>query len=188
MADSLRGQFLLAGRNLHDPNFLKTVVLIVEHGEDGAMGVVVNRPSGVTVADALKKHFDLPETGEMVYIGGPVERNALFILHNAADVDESETAVIDGIFVGSSPETFEAIVRRAADGDDEIKFRVYFGCAGWGPSQLEGEMSRADWMVCPATPESVFYADPYELWDTLVAEWDKAHSPLPGVPGDFRLN
>jgi putative transcriptional regulator len=188
MSDSLRGQFLIAGRNLHDPNFLKTVVLIVEHGEGGAMGVVVNRPSGITVSDALKKHFSLPETGEMVYIGGPVERNSLFILHNAADIDESETPVIDGIFVGSSPETFENIVRRAADGDEDIKFRVYFGCAGWGPTQLEGEMARADWMLCTATNDFVFHADPYELWDRLVSNWDKSHPPVPGLKGDHRLN
>ena len=80
MPDSLRGQFLIAGKNLRDPNFYQSVVLIVEHGDGGAMGVVVNRPSGVTVTQALQKHFELPETGEMVYVGGPVERNALWIV------------------------------------------------------------------------------------------------------------
>src|SRR5665213_209356 len=110
MPDTLRGQFLIAGRNLRDPNFFQSVVLIVEHGEGGAMGGVVNRPSGVTVTQALQKHFELPETGEMVYVGGPVERNALFILHNADDLDNSEASVLDGLFVGSSPDTFENIV------------------------------------------------------------------------------
>lgn len=188
MADSLRGQFLIAGKNLRDTNFFKSVVLIVEHGDGGAMGVVVNRPSGVTVSQALKKHFDLPETGEMVYVGGPVERNSLFILHSAGDLDGSETPVIDGLFVGSSPETFEDVVRRAAEGDDDMQFRIYFGCAGWAPEQLEGELSRSDWLVCDASREFVFHSDPYQVWDLLVADWNKSHPPLPGARGDHRFN
>jgi len=188
MPDTLRGQFLIAGRNLRDPNFFKTVVLIVEHGEGGAMGVVVNRPSGVTVTQALQKHFELPETGDMVYVGGPVERNALFILHNSAELDGGETPVLDGLYVGSSPDTFENIVRQAAEGDSDLKFRVYFGCAGWGPEQLEGELARHDWLLTPASLESVFHPEPYDIWDRLVREWNEAHPPLPGVQGNHELN
>src|SRR5260370_14389853 len=124
MPDSLRGQFLIAGKNLRDPNFYQSVVLIVEHGDGGTMGVVVNRPSGVTVTQALQKHFELPETGEMVYVGGPVERNALFILHNADDLDSSETPVLDDLFMGSSPDTFVDIVRRASEGNSALQFPV----------------------------------------------------------------
>ena len=188
MSDSLRGQFLIAGKNLRDPNFYQSVVLIVEHGDGGAMGVAVNRPSGVTVAQALKNHFELPDSGEMVYVGGPVERNALFILHNATDLDSSETPVLDGVFVGSSPETFENIIKRAAGGDDELKFRVYFGCAGWAPDQLEGEMARNDWLVHPATIERVFDPNPYEVWQAMVAEYHRANPLLPGLAGDPGLN
>jgi putative transcriptional regulator len=188
MADSLRGHFLIAGRNLRDTNFFRSVVLIVEHSEGGAMGVVINHPSGVTVSSALKKHFDLPETGDMVYVGGPVERNSLFILHNAGDLEASESPVIDGIFVGSSPESFEDIVQRAAAGDDGMQFRVYFGCAGWAPEQLEGELSRSDWLVCEASRDFVFHPDPYQVWDLLIADWNKTHPPLPGAEGDHRLN
>lgn len=188
MADSLRGQFLIAGRNLRDPNFFKSVVLIVEHGEGGAMGVIINRPSGVSVAEALKKHFELPDTGEMVYVGGPVERNALFILHNAGDLEGSDAPVIEGLFVGNSPETFESVVRRVSAGEDETRFRVYFGCAGWAAEQLEGELARNDWLVFPATREIVFHDDPYAVWELLVADWNKAHPPLPGAFGDHRLN
>src|SRR5262249_57618642 len=103
MADSLRGRFLIAGKNLRDPNFYQSVVLIVEHGSGGAMGVVVNRPSGVTVAEALKNHFELPETGEMVYVGGPVGRNDLFILHNPEDLAAAPTPVLHTLFSGINP-------------------------------------------------------------------------------------
>jgi putative transcriptional regulator len=188
MSESLRGQFLIAGRNLRDPNFYKTVVLIVEHAEGGAMGVVVNRPSGVTISSALKKHFALPETGEMVYFGGPVERNALFVLHNLADLDEADFPVVPGLFVGNSPEAFEGIVRRASAGDEALRFRIYFGCAGWGADQLEGELARNDWLVYPGNAETVFDANPYEVWERLVAEQRSIRSLLPGFNGDPGTN
>jgi putative transcriptional regulator len=188
MADSLRGQFLIAGKNLRDPIFFQSVVLIVEHGEGGTMGVVINRPSGVTVAEALKNHFELDENGAMVYVGGPVERNALFILHNAGDLDTSEKPVLDGLFVGSSPETFENIVSRAAEGNDDLKFRVYFGCAGWSPDQLEGELARNDWLVCPAELKYVFHPEPYDVWKLMLGEYARANPILPNVGGDPELN
>jgi putative transcriptional regulator len=188
MPDSLRGQFLIAGKSLRDPNFFQSVVLIVEHGEGGAMGVVVNRPSGVTVAQALKNHFELPESGEMVYVGGPVERNALFILHNASDLDGSETPILDGVFVGSSPDTFESIVKRSVEGSDELRFRVYFGCAGWAPDQLEGELARNDWLVFPGTVDYVFHPDPYSVWEQVVAAYNRANPLLPGITGNPGLN
>ena len=188
MSDSLRGRFLIAGKNLRDPNFYQSVVLLVEHGEGGAMGVVVNRPSGVTVAQALKNHFELPDTEEMVYVGGPVERNALFILHNAADLDGSETPLLSGVFVGSSPEMFETIVKRSAEGDERLKFRVYFGCAGWAPDQLEGELARNDWLVHPGALNYVFHPQPYDVWNLLFAEYHRENPLLPGVVGDPGMN
>jgi putative transcriptional regulator len=188
MSDSLRGRFLIAGKNLRDPNFYQSVVLIVEHGDGGAMGVVVNRPSGVTVAQALKNHFELPDSSEMVYVGGPVERNALFILHNAAELNNAESPVLDGVFVGSSPEVFENVVKRAAEGDDELKFRVYFGCAGWAPDQLEGELTRNDWLVHPAAMGYVFHPDPYDVWNLMLTEYQRANPLLPGLNGDPGLN
>jgi putative transcriptional regulator len=188
MPDSLRGRFLIAGKNLRDPNFYQSVVLIVEHGDGGAMGVVVNRPSEVTVAQALKNHFELPESEEMVYVGGPVERNALFILHNVEDLENSETPILDGVFVGSNPETFENIVRRSAEGDEELKFRVYFGCAGWAPDQLEGELARNDWLVHPAAIGYVFHPQPYDVWNLVVTEYNRENPLLPGIVGDPALN
>jgi putative transcriptional regulator len=188
MSETLRGQLLIAGRSLRDPNFYQTVVLIVGHGAEGAMGVVVNRPSGLTVAQALEKHFELPETGEMVHVGGPVERNALFVLHNAADLGGDETPIIDGLYVGNSPETFEQVVERASAPESELKFRVYFGCAGWAPDQLEGELGRNDWLVLPATTDYVFHPEPYAVWDLALAEYRKSNPLVRGMDGRPDLN
>jgi putative transcriptional regulator len=188
MADSLRGHFLIAGRGMRDPNFFQTVVLIVGHGSEGAMGVVVNRPSGLTVAEALSKHFELPETGAMVHVGGPVEHNALFILHNAADLDGGESPVIDGLYVGNSPETFENIITRAAENASDLRYRVYFGCAGWAADQLEGELGRNDWHVMPASVDYVFHPEPYTVWELALNEFRRENPLVRGAPLRPELN
>ncbi len=188
MTQSLRGQFLIAGKRLRDPNFLRTVVLMVEHGKEGAMGLIVNRPSSVTVAHALSEHFKLPETDDLVYVGGPVEPSALFILHNAPEMDHTETPIIPGLFVGSSAEVFESIVRSAAEGKDRLKFRIYSGCAGWSPGQLEGELSRGDWYLHDANCECLFTDDPYQVWERMLHKVYEANRILPQHPANPEWN
>jgi putative transcriptional regulator len=188
MPQTLRGHFLIAGKQLRDPNFFKTVVLMVEHSDEGAMGLVVNRPSSVTVAHALSEHFKLPETDDQVYVGGPVEPSALFILHDAADLDEDERPVIPGLFVGSSATAFETVVRSSAAGDSDIHFRIYSGCAGWGPNQLEGELSRGDWYHHPAESSLLFHDDPYQVWDLLMQKLHETNRILPSHPANPEWN
>jgi putative transcriptional regulator len=179
MSDTLRGQFLIAGCKLRDTNFFKTAVLVIEHGKDGAMGLVVNRPSSVTVSNALAGHFDLPETGELVYIGGPVEPAALFILHSAPEHDPEDPSVLPGLYVASSAEVFSHVVQANCNGGGDAHYRVFSGCAGWGPNQLESELARGDWFIHPARPELVFHDDPYAVWDTLLREVYRSKRLLP---------
>ena len=144
------------------------------------MGLVVNRPSSVTVAHALSEHFHLPETDDVVFVGGPVEPAALFVLHNAPELDESERPVVPGVYVGSSAEAFENVVRSAADGEEPgAQFRIFSGCAGWGPGQLEGELARGDWHVVPATAESLFDCCPYEMWDAQLRRFRECNRLVP---------
>lgn len=168
MSDTLSGQFLVAGKHLRDPNFYRTVVLMVEHGHEGAMGLVVNRPTPVTLGEALSAHFEVRDGEASVYYGGPVEPAALFVAHNQGEAGES--AVVPGVHVGSSAEAFERVVTADAPSPDDLRFRVFSGCAGWGPGQLEGELDRGDWFVVPATSERTFEADPYELWESMLRE------------------
>ena len=112
MPESLRGHFLIAGPRLRDPNFFKTAVLIIEHSDEGAMGLVVNRPSSVTVANALAGHFDLPQTEDYVFVGGPVDPNALFIIHNAAELSGGELPIAPGVFVGTNSDVFSEVIER----------------------------------------------------------------------------
>ncbi len=182
MSNSLRGHFLIANKQLKDRNFYQTVVLIVEHSPESTMGVVVNRPSSVKVAHALANHFNLPENDQMVYIGGPVEPGALFILHNASKWGEQEAPVVPGLFMASSAEVFESVMHAAADGEAGLKYRVFCGCAGWAPEQLENELMRGDWYLHPADSRSVFQVDPYDLWDLQVSHVNEANRILPNGP------
>ena len=188
MSSSLRGHFLIANKHLKDTNFYKTVVLVVEHGSDGAMGVVVNRPSSVKVAHALSEHFELPEDDNMVYLGGPVEPGALFILHNVPELDVNECPVVPGLYVASSAEVFESVIRVACTGKVGLKFRVFCGCAGWAPGQLEGELARGDWYLHPADACSLFNVDPYDLWDQQVTKVNEANCILPKSPTNPEWN
>lgn len=166
--ETLQGQFLIAASRLRDSNFYKTVVLLVEHNSHGAMGLVVNRPSSVRVDHALCDHFGSLEIEDHVHVGGPVEPNALFILHNVCDYAPTEGSVVPGVYLGASEEAFENVVRNAASGDPCTSFRIFCGCAGWGPGQLESELANGDWLLLPASREFVFQHDPYDLYDAVL--------------------
>ncbi|MFN0196970.1 MAG: YqgE/AlgH family protein [Planctomycetaceae bacterium] len=188
MSTSLKGHFLVAAKHMRDSNFYRTVVLMVEHGLTGAMGLVVNRPSSISVSQALAGHIELPETGDLVYIGGPVEPGALFILHNQQDLDNQQAAVLPNLFVGGSPATFEHIVRSLQNSDDHIRYRIFAGCAGWGANQLEGEIDRGDWYSLPANEEFLFHPDPYSIWDLALTQISLPHRLHPELPQNPEWN
>ena len=177
MPESLRGHFLVSAHHLRDPNFFKTAVLIVEHNAEGAMGFIVNRPSSVSVSVALAGHIDIPAGEEVVFCGGPVEPAALFMVHNASGV-EDESPILQDLYVGGCQEAFEEVVQRSLD-DCSLQYRVYSGCAGWAPGQMETEISRGDWHAVPASGSCVFASDPYTIWDELIQEIRRCNRYLP---------
>lgn len=180
---SLRGKLLIAGPSLLDPNFRRTVVLVTEHNEDGAMGLVLNRPSQATVDEALPDlELDLPELDELVYVGGPVQPAAAMIL---AEFDEPEEAAalvlgdVGFVSVGSDPAIVGVATRRA---------RVFAGYAGWAPGQLESELERGDWIVEPALAEDVFCEEADGLWSAALARKGGEYALLARMPLDPSLN
>lgn len=187
MSGSLRGHFLIAGQRLRDPNFFRTVVLLLEHNEHGAMGLIVNRPTPVPVSKALQSHVSLPDCDAKVFQGGPVEPAALFILHNDRLIDPDARMIVPDVYVGSSAEAFTHVIEAAGE-NHLTRFIICAGCAGWGPGQLEGELSRNDWLTLPATADTVFTDDPHSLWDELFKEALAAHRILPNVDGNPELN
>lgn len=179
MTESYRGHFLIAAKRLRDDNFYKTIVLLLEHGEHGAMGLVINRPSSIRVAHALSGHFNLPDTDDVVYVGGPVEPEALVILHDDANFQDDGPSVLPGLFVGGSPDAFERVICEAANSSHlKRSFRVMSGYSGWGGGQLEAEIARGDWLIHPACREMVFNADPYTIYDSTLQKFYEANHLL----------
>lgn len=188
MTQPIRGKCLVSASHLRDPNFFKTVVLMIEHGDQGAMGLVVNRPSTIPVSNALVKHFELPDAEDLVYIGGPVEPSALLVLHNAEDLAGGEREIQPNVYIGSSPESFEEVVRRIASRDEYLRYRIFSGCAGWAPGQLEQELANGDWHVVNPTPQLPFDPDPYTVYPKLLQQVYEEHRLLPHTTSNPLLN
>jgi putative transcriptional regulator len=172
---------LIAGPNLLDPNFWRTVVLVGEHSDEGALGVVLNRSSETPVEEALPELTLLAEDLGAVHVGGPVQPSAVVVLADFVDPDAAETLVLDSVgFLPSEvePDTLGEL-RRA---------RVYAGYAGWGPGQLDGELEEGSWIVEPARPEDVFTDDPEGLWSDVLRRKGGPFAVLAAMPPDPSLN
>ena len=183
MAESLRGKLILASPVLRDPNFMRTVVLIAEHTDEGAMGLVLNRPTGSTVGEAVPDLAWLAGDAEPVYVGGPVAETAVIVL---AEFDRPELAGAlvepDLGFIGADaddPEQLEGAIRRA---------RVFAGYSGWGSGQLEAELAEDSWLVEPAIPDDVFHPEPSRLWADVLRRKGRDFDMLRLMPDDPAMN
>ena len=179
---SLRGQLLVAGPTLVDPNFRRTVVLIGEHGDEGAMGVVLNRVSNVLVDEAVPPMAALTGPEDPVYLGGPVQPQAVVVLADFVDPARAEVVVVET--VGFLPGEIED----AAEVGDLRSVRVFAGYAGWGPGQLEGEVAEGSWIVLAARGSDVFTPDPDLLWRDVLRREGGAYAVLAVLPDDPRVN
>ena len=180
--DSLRGQLLVAGPDLGDPNFRRTVVLVGEHGDDGAMGVVLNRPSSVSVDEAVPPLAGLGADDDApVFVGGPVQPEAIVVL---GEFDEPERAgVLVFGSVGFLPGEVDVDTAGALS-----RARVFAGYAGWAPGQLEAELEEGSWIVEPALPDDVFADDPETLWSDVLRRKGGAFTVLALMPADPSAN
>lgn len=180
--DSVRGQLLIAGPPLVDPNFWRTVVLVVEHSEDGALGLVLNRPSETTVGEAVEELGELVGEDELLFIGGPVQPSSVIVLAEFEDAGEAAVTAFDDVGVlgrGSGPEQLSVGVRQA---------RAFVGHAGWGPGQLDSELERDDWILEPATLDDAFSSEPLELWSSVLTRKGGSYALVARMPADPSAN
>jgi putative transcriptional regulator len=172
----------VAGPALVDPNFRRTVVLIGDHGDEGAMGVVLNRVSTALVEDAVPPISSLTGPDEPVYVGGPVQPQAVVVLADFEDVEQAEVVVVESI--GFLPgEIEDASALGALRG-----VRVFAGYAGWGPGQLEDELAEGAWIVVPARGSDVFTNAPDTLWSDVLRREGGPLAILALLPDDPRVN
>jgi putative transcriptional regulator len=153
---SLTNHFLIAMPGLQDPNFSRTVTYVCEHTEQGAMGIVINRPMEIRLGEVLAQleiaSSDQPTLDALVFLGGPVQPDRGFVLHSGGEGFDSTLSITPEISVTTSRDVLEAI----ADGRGPDRKLIALGYAGWGGGQLEEEMSANSWLSGPADEEIIF--------------------------------
>jgi len=182
--ESLRGKLLLSAPSLFDPNFRRTVLLIAEHTPEGAMGLVLNRPAEVTVAEAIPDLAWLtPDGVEPVYAGGPVATDSVVVLAEFAEPELAAALVVGDVgFVPASSQDSAELAGAV------LRTRVFAGHAGWGPGQLEAEMEENSWIVEAAVPDDAFTEDPQALWAKVMRRKGSDYRLLASMPVDPTLN
>jgi putative transcriptional regulator len=160
----VRGKFLVAGRNIIDPFFSESVVLLINYGEKGAMGLIINRPTEMKLS-VLFPEVEGLEEADPLFFGGPVDRQRMMLLVRSGSGPEGALRIFDGIYMSASRAVLERMAGSSAPGES---FRMYSGYAGWAPGQLEAEIARGDWHVVQADAETVFEKDPSAVWPELI--------------------
>jgi len=180
---SLKGQFLLDGGKLRGSYFHRTVVLICQHDEDGAFGLVVNRASDNDVGDLILA--DLPDAlkEQKLFAGGPVQPAALSYLHTNGFIPD--VSILPDLQIGHS---LEELVDIGESYSPDKQVRIFAGYAGWSPGQLEDEMKRESWLTYPATSELVFQTPSELLWKTIMNQMGWQQRLFAEGPEDISWN
>lgn len=165
----LTNHFLIAMPQLADPNFFHSVTYICEHNDDGAMGIVINRPLEIGLAEVLD-HIDIQGNeknlkDQIIFMGGPVQPERGFVIHSPAKQWDSSLLVTDDIGVTTSRDILTAI----ANDQGPEQFVIALGYAGWGNGQLEQEIKQNSWLSGPATKEILFEVPYQQRWEAAAS-------------------
>ena len=167
-----QGVLLIAGKNLLDPHFTRTVILLTDYGDEGTAGLVLNRRTTLAAGQALPQLEGLVANLDTIHIGGPIAVNHIRLLVKGDTVPEGARQVIDDIFMINTIEALRLLGPEHLHKDD---VRLYMGYAGWAPGQLETELLRGDWFIWPASSEVIFSKHPENIWHELIylatAKW-----------------
>src|SRR4030095_2164220 len=161
------GVFLVASPSLNDPNFRQTVVLVLEHGPEGTLGVILNRTTDVLLSEALPDVRALKGTTHRLFAAGPVQPNIMLLLSRLKDPQPDMRPVFDSVYVGGNPDVLERLIRQAGPA---ARFRAFAGYAGWAPGQLGFEMLQGSWAVLPPESFNIFDKDPATLWSDSLSQ------------------
>jgi putative transcriptional regulator len=187
MTVSLRGQLLVASPSLDDPNFTRAVVLLLAHGDEGALGIVLNRPLGAAVHEILPQWQYLALPPAEVFRGGPVAVNSAICLAHVkagAEVDavdglEPTIAGLVSVDLNRDPDHF---------GDAVTGIRVFSGYAGWSAGQLEGELELGGWILSPVEPHDPLTTEPDDLWPAVLRHQGGIRAAYATAPPNLSMN
>lgn len=179
--ESLKGKLLISSAGLYDPNFRHTVVLIAAHDEEGAVGVILNRPTDLTVTAVLPLLAELTGPDALLFQGGPVKQDESALLVELDDPTRLDLLVFEGVgfLTGEVSSSIHSSVLRA---------RIFVGYAGWGPGQLEDELAEDSWIIEPARADDVFTEEPASLWKRILMRKGPEYRQIAMVPFDPRVN
>lgn len=181
MSDSARGQLLIAGPTLLDPNFRRTVVLVIEHSEEGALGLVLNRSSESLAAEVAPELDALVDPGSPLFVGGPVQPSGVIVLARFEQPQQSALVSFDDVGVLRAENSLE-------DPPELLAARAFVGHSGWGPGQLDAELENGDWILEPATASDAFCNEPDRLWSEVLARKGGSYALVARMPADPSLN
>ena len=180
MARRLSGQLLVASPTISEPAFARTVLLVVDHDRDGALGIVLNRPTETPVEAVVPAIAPMFDEDDVVHDGGPVQPESLLTVAEFRDPADAAMLVLGRVGMVRGDEA-----PRVPDVD---RARAYAGYAGWSPGQLDAELARADWIVVPAMPDDLFRPDPEMLWHRALERMGGPYARLALVPEDPSVN
>ncbi len=182
-AKAAKGKLLVASRSLGDPNFSETVILLLAYEAQGAMGIIINRPTDVPLASVVTEVPVLRKRTERVFVGGPVGGNLMVFLLRSARRPQPSEAIFGDVYATGSLKALDQALSKSAK---STKLRAYAGYAGWGPGQLDMEIARGDWYVTAAEAATIFDTPPADIWPKLIerssGQWTRAHEG--GVAGN----
>lgn len=156
--------FLVAKREMRDPRFRESVVLVTQPREGGPFGVIINKPLPHRLTEVFPQYEKLKGTKDVIYYGGPVAPQGLLVLLRAEKMPPNARRLLNDVYVINDPEVIDELLQRA---DPARGLRVYAGYSGWAPGQLQNELARGDWHVAPGNTEAVFEKDPARVWPEL---------------------
>jgi putative transcriptional regulator len=178
------GKLLVATPVIGDPNFERTVVLLLEHGDEGAAGLVLNRPTELDLLDPLPQWYSFAASPSVVFVGGPVEQERAIALARA----DRARAVTGWHPVLGPVGTLDLNRRPDEIGPGLGEIRVFAGYAGWGADQLEGEIESGAWFVVDARPEDLLCQNPMVLWSEVLKRQSGSMALFALYPADPALN
>ena len=159
------GIFLIAKREMKDPRFRETVILVTQPPQGGPFGVIINRPLDTPLSEVFPDQGSLKGRKDVLYLGGPVARDGLMFLVRSRQPPGRAVPVLKDVYFTGDVGSIEAIFKRP---EPTLSLRVFSGYSGWAPGQLQNEIERGEWHVLPADADTLFQTEPARIWPELI--------------------
>lgn len=177
------GSLLIAIPFMEDSNFSQTVVLICERSKKGAFGLVLNRPTGIGMHEAMD---DFPSQDFYLFDGGPVEKDTIHFITTRGDLLDNSLEISEGIYWGGDFEQLKTLINTGQVSSDEVRF--FLGYSGWDPDQLDNELKEGSWIIAQADPEHLFADEPRQMWRSVLARMGGNYKVISNFPENPHLN